>query len=32
MTLRNALGEELHFTHYSWRRALLLAADLVRPW
>ncbi len=25
MTLRNNLGEELHFTHYSWRRALRLA-------
>ena len=25
MTLRNSLGEELHFTHYSWRRALRLA-------
>ncbi len=25
MTLRNTLGEELRFTHYSWRRALRLA-------
>jgi hypothetical protein len=25
MTLRNNRGEELHLTHYSWRRALRLA-------